>query len=178
MKRFEVIAEKILDSKLNVSIGAEIGLWRGQTFFYLLNRFPGLYMIGVDQWKVYSGFGDKAATGFTDYSLKEKDMKKNKAFVLKELKRYGSRRTALLEMSSLSAAEFIKDQTLDFVFIDGDHRASFVRADIAAWAPRVKKEGLIFGHDWNIPSVKKALSDYAGKVKLIDHDHVWMMVKP
>jgi hypothetical protein len=48
---------------------------------------------------------------------------------------------------SVAVAATYEDESLDFVFIDGDHRYEHVKADIEAWWPKVKPGGYIGGHD-------------------------------
>lgn len=52
---------------------------------------------------------------------------------------------------SVEAAEYFKNQSWlrepDAVFIDADHSEEAVYADITAWAPIVKKGGILAGHD-------------------------------
>ena len=51
------------------------------------------------------------------------------------------------DMPSLEAANLIKDKSLDICFIDADHRYAAVKADILAYAPKVKDGGILSGHD-------------------------------
>lgn len=51
--------------------------------------------------------------------------------------------------SSVEAAAQYPDESLDFVFLDADHSYEAVKADIAAWWPKVKKGGIMGGHDYN-----------------------------
>lgn len=46
------------------------------------------------------------------------------------------------------AAKVITDETADFIFIDADHRYSRIRSDIINWYPKLKKGGLLCGHDF------------------------------
>ena len=50
---------------------------------------------------------------------------------------------------SIDIAPSVDDGSLDFVYIDGAHDLDSVRADIAAWAPKVRPGGFIGGHDYH-----------------------------
>jgi hypothetical protein len=49
---------------------------------------------------------------------------------------------------SWEGAKNYEDGSLDFVFIDASHVLEDVARDIDAWLPKVKKGGLIAGHDF------------------------------
>ena len=51
------------------------------------------------------------------------------------------------------------DIKLDLVFIDGDHNYKSVAPDIDAWLPKVRKGGIIAGHDYDMPDVKRAVKE-------------------
>ena len=53
-----------------------------------------------------------------------------------------------MRMTSMEAAQQVEDGSLDFVFIDGDHRFDAVMMDISLWAPKVRKGGIVSGHDY------------------------------
>jgi hypothetical protein len=50
-------------------------------------------------------------------------------------------------MTSREAAEIFPDRCLDLVFIDGDHSYEAVREDIGLWSPKVRRGGILCGHD-------------------------------
>jgi predicted O-methyltransferase YrrM len=54
-----------------------------------------------------------------------------------------------VRMTSLEAATTYLDNSLDFVFIYAQHDYDSVKADILAWAPKVKRGGILAGHDYN-----------------------------
>ena len=56
--------------------------------------------------------------------------------------------TTIYDMPSLEAATLIEDKSLDICFIDADHRYDAVKADILAYAPKVKDGGILCGHDF------------------------------
>jgi predicted O-methyltransferase YrrM len=51
---------------------------------------------------------------------------------------------------SIAAAQALaaKRGTIDLIFIDGDHSYAACQADIAAWAPFVKRGGVMAFHDF------------------------------
>lgn len=64
-----------------------------------------------------------------------------------------------LRMLSAQAAQFFRNESLEFVFIDANHSYQHVRNDIRAWSPKVRPGGIIAGHDIQIPSVRAAIED-------------------
>jgi hypothetical protein len=52
-----------------------------------------------------------------------------------------------LMMPSTEASALFPDESLDLVFIDGNHGYSHVKQDIRAWLPKVRPGGVLCGHD-------------------------------
>jgi predicted O-methyltransferase YrrM len=53
-----------------------------------------------------------------------------------------------IRLPSVEASKLYADNSLDFVFIDANHSYEFVKDDINAWYPKVKKGGILAGHDY------------------------------
>lgn len=66
----------------------------------------------------------------------------------------------VVRSSSVIAAEKYASNSLDFIFIDGSHDYKSVTEDLHAWYPKIKPDGVIAGHDYNYPSVKKAVNTF------------------
>lgn len=58
------------------------------------------------------------------------------------------RRCHMLRCFSEDALEFFEDESLDFVYIDANHKYEFVKKDLEMWYPKVRKGGVFAGHDY------------------------------
>ena len=52
-------------------------------------------------------------------------------------------------MPSLEAAKYFADQKFDLIFLDAAHDYENVKADILAWKPLLKENGILCGHDFH-----------------------------
>jgi hypothetical protein len=69
----------------------------------------------------------------------------------------------VLRTTSREAAKHFTDQSLDFAYIDGDHRYAAVSEDIRLYWPKIKPGGLLIGDDYrtnvNSEGVARAFGD-------------------
>ena len=94
---------------------------------------------------------------------------------------FAADRRAALWLSSVEASWRFENQSLDFAFIDADHSEQAVRADIAAWQPKLKPGALLCGHDYGkkfregmaVKEVVDELFPHAEK----DADNTWFVRK-
>lgn len=132
-------------------IGAEIGVFAGDMSRQLLDR-SDLQLLMVDSWegdgKAYAGDSGDWHSGLTQ--TKQDDYRASAQRVAS-----ASGRGSIIAARSGEAAKFVADGTLDFVFIDADHSYDGVKADIAAWLPKLKPGGLLSGHDYDNPEFPK-----------------------
>lgn len=56
---------------------------------------------------------------------------------------------SLIKKKSLDAVNHFENESLDAVYIDAAHDMDSVTEDIGAWLPKVKKGGVVSGHDGN-----------------------------
>jgi hypothetical protein len=83
----------------------------------------------------------------------------------------------VLKMKSVEAFEHIPDESLDWVFIDGDHTYFGTRDDLEGVLPKMKPDGIIFGDDYvwmntygdeeegNTGKVKRAADEFLVKYR-------------
>ena len=77
----------------------------------------------------------------------------------------------LIKSHSLDIVKTYKDESLSLCFIDGSHEYEDVKADLIAWLPKVKKDGVLAGHDYdnpNYPGVRMAANEVLGKENIIE----------
>lgn len=103
--------------------GAEIGVDHGD----FLQKFvdAGLKMYGVDPWEGRDKLFQQVRTRF----------QKNK-------------NCTIIRKTSMDAVNDFAARSLDFVYIDADHRFPYVANDLYYWYWRVKKGGIVSGHDY------------------------------
>lgn len=79
---------------------------------------------------------------------------------------------------SFDRAKDFEDGSIDFCFIDANHTYEFVSKDIAAYLPKMKKGGVIAGHDYNSqhPGVIQAVDEaFGAKVKYVKEEDTWVV---
>lgn len=82
----------------------------------------------------------------------------------------------IVQCESVYAANRYEDQSLNFVFIDAGHLEDEVAADIVAWLPKVKRGGVLAGHDidHHHPGVKRAVERLLPDYKTVSAN-CWMV---
>ena len=85
-----------------------------------------------------------------------------------------------LKGRSVAASRQFSNASVDFVYIDADHRYSAVKADILAWLPKVKPGGWIGGHDyrWRFKGVIRAVDEELGLPLRVFQDSSWLVKVP
>ena len=120
------------------TIGVEVGVERGVHAKMLCQRIPGLTLYCIDPWRFEPGYRDHVPQERLDsfYEETRRRLDQFSVYVWRE--------------TSADAASFFSPyDRLDFVYLDGDHRPEAVRADIAAWLPKIALGGVLCGHDYD-----------------------------
>lgn len=90
----------------------------------------------------------------------------------------------LVNLPSVEAAKLYPDNSLRYVFLDGDHNYPGISSDLVAWYRKLAPGGIFAGHDHEPPfpgvirAVKEFFGDLGLKYELLGHPYVWRMVKP
>ena len=88
-----------------------------------------------------------------------------------------------LKMSSEQAVNLFADGTLDFVFLDADRGYEGVRRDLEEWFPKIKRRGVLGGHDYlnkDFPDVRRAVDSFFEEqdLPLQTHGTSFLSIKP
>ncbi len=162
LKRWDWLIDIVTHNKLK--IGSEVGVATGDTTFRLLENCPSLQLLyAVDDFRPMVG-------GWTGRNTRKEFM--DKYHILNE-----KERLKILEGISWEMAEKVPDGSLDFVFIDADHDFDSVVYDLNAWIPKVKKGGIVSGHDLHFEGVRNALAYLKLHYRKVNIDNCWWYEK-
>jgi len=121
--------------ELGFKSGAEIGVNRGEYTEVLAKS--GLQIFAIDPWKTYSDYGN---------SRGQEKLSAQYEHAQKILAPYSN--VKIIRKTSMEALKDFPDESLDFAYIDGNHWFKYVAEDICEWAKKVRKGGIISGHDY------------------------------
>lgn len=119
----------------------EVGVFYGRGLVYLMQNST-FEVFGVDQF-IRANMPYHLDGVNTDEDFYQK--------CRSNLTESGADRAMLIHEPSLKAAECLNDHYFDCVFLDAAHDYESVRADIAAWRPKVKPGGYLAGDDYIAP---------------------------
>jgi len=141
----------------------EVGCWHGHStrfWAYSVSKLGGLLNC-VDHWQGSLGTTYDEGTPFVRF---EENLKQARLWSFLKIFR----------MSSEEASLLFEDESLDLVFLDGDHLyESFIR-DFESWLPKVKKGGILCGHD-AAPFYSELSSQSRGTVDALIHlEYFWL----
>jgi hypothetical protein len=127
-------------------VGVEIGVYRGGFSRWLVDHLVPKHLTLVDPWRPFDFHGD----GVYDTSLARMDRRyRNVCCRFRAERQAGQIR--ILRLTALEAAHHVDNESLDWVYVDGDHREEAVRADIAHYWPKLRASGFMVFDDYGYP---------------------------
>lgn len=169
----------------DVNIAVEVGVWRGQYSSLIVGAlYPGQFF-GVDPYRILEDYKDEPDP--VEYANQQN---LDRLFERVERLYNNLPNASILRKTGLEAAEMFEKNSIDFVYIDGDHTYDFVSKDIAAWWPKVRDGGILSGHDYtpgnprkgHVYGVIEAVDEFAARegltVQKTDEEYAtWWVVK-
>lgn len=118
----------------------EVGSWKGwstQVIATIIKPHHG-HIFAVDNWRGSDGdWNVQAAKDHDIFSIFRYNMTQlNLMDIIHPL-----------VMNSMDAAAIFKDNSVDMIFIDANHRYTYTHDDITEWGKKLKEGGVICGHD-------------------------------
>ena len=165
-----------------VGEGIEIGVQTGVYSEYILARSDLKKLYLCDPWRHLDNGYEPHSNIVDDRWQADLDA------TIERLARYQDR-YQIVRKTSMEAVKDFADESLDFVYIDADHRYDYAKEDIANWWPKVKVGGVFAGHDYydsqDLPSsfpykeyadhygVKRAVQEFFGSREFFVTQEEW-----
>lgn len=173
---YETFYKTVADQLKIGDIFVEVGSWKGASAAFMavelenLNKDIKFYC--VDTWRGSEEHNNKSSPFFEPLLIDGSIL-----HVFVENIKPVAHRIVAIQSPSLEAATSFKDDSIKCVFLDAAHDYENVKADIKAWLPKVKKGGVISGHDFYHPPVRQAVIEIFGNKAIYFGDDVWYVKK-
>ena len=151
--RLEDLIKDYLTGKKDL-IGIEIGSYAGESAEMFVNSGAFKQLYCIDPWEM--NYDPSDCTG--DEGLLEAE----KAF---DARFKDSPVVVKIKDKSEDAVSMFRDETIDFIYIDGNHQYESVKRDLELYVPKIKLRGIIAGHDYGgptTPGATLAINEYFG----------------
>jgi cephalosporin hydroxylase len=176
-KKNTVLLDFVIDSLDNNSVWVELGSWTGKSSAYcaveLYNKGKLKEFHCVDTWKGSEETNQKEMDIVIQDKLFE-TFNENLSPIKHLIKTH--------RMFSWEAADYFKNESLDFVYVDADHRYESVIKDLNAFWPKIKYGSYFGGDDYTKghPGVCKAVNEFFKEkaIKVRRKGRCWYVQKP
>ena len=170
------------------AVVVEVGVQEGEYAGYILKKTNPTKLYLIDCWKYQD------PNVYDDYHANVSDNEQEKCYQRTKKRFQNDSRVVILRQFSIDAVKQFSDESLDWVYIDANHGYEAIKADLDLWWPKVKKGGVLSGHDYAVrPSfgVVQAVNEFLIKHNLyffhltkeshINESHIydsWAIRKP
>ncbi len=163
--------------KFDNGVFVEIGAWLGKSTSFMaveiINQNKNIQFYCVDTWE-----GSDESIHKNNQLVIDKKLFDQFLLNIEPVKN----KIIPYRMTSTQASKLFENNSVDFCFIDGDHSYEGVKNDLENWYPKVKKGGIIAGHDYPTwETVKQAVDDFILKNNLHLYVHndlyCWSVLK-
>jgi hypothetical protein len=148
----------------------ELGAWKGKSTAFIVteivNRGSKCKFYTVDTFAgVTHGTDEGEVKAYTHYDLGTICAEYDRNTW--HLKPYY---TTIVSESHLATTWF-EDRSVDAIFIDAGHSYEAVMKDLRAWHPKMKKGGIMAGHDYkSFAGVKKAVNEFFPSIDKVENN--------
>lgn len=126
----------VLFKELGFKVGVEIGVEKGVYSEQICKNNPGVKLYCIDPWKYSTEYRSHVTQDILDgFCIHTKNL----------LSRYNCE---IIREFSSDAVKRFEDNSLDFIYDDGNHKEQYVLEDLTLWSKKVRIGGIISGHDY------------------------------
>jgi hypothetical protein len=156
-------------SSYNIANGicVEVGTWQGGFAESLLEKSNVKKLFCVDPYRHFTN--NEYPDGMNDLTQQQFDNLFNQ--VKNKLSSKFENKVEFIREVSVEASKKFEDNSLDFVYIDGNHDYKYVLEDLEVWYPKVKIGGFLCGDD--VYSRNLSEHDLDGNVKITWSPGCW-----
>jgi hypothetical protein len=150
------------------SVWVELGIWKGRSFFAVAMGLPhGAHLVGVDSFT-------ETATALPFVPTRNWVRDHFRA-VLAAVRRLRPDLQIRIIRRDIGEAAAFCDVSTDIVFFDGDHSREGLARELATWVPKIKPNGLLCGHDYNVgfPGVIQTVDATFPNRSLVPDTSIW-----
>jgi len=122
--------------EMGFKVGAEIGVEAGVFSEILCKGNPDMKLYGIDAWTTYTGYREHV-TESKLRDLHDQTRERMRGYNFEDRKSFSNQ-----------VVKHFEDESLDFVYIDAAHDFVNVTHDISEWSKKVRKGGVVAGHDY------------------------------
>ena len=134
-------------------IGAEIGVNKGYNASYICNIIQPKILYLIDPWNNFFDPASGEIIGEAQYLMAKELLK---SFTC----------CKIIREASYNAIKTFDNESLDFVYIDSEHTYIAVLQEARQWYPKIRKGGILSGHDFIQSQVKNAVMDFCKENKI------------
>lgn len=149
--------------KIKNGIVVEIGVYGGASILSVADiaKNNGVKIYGIDPWEQIDEANGEKLIG-EDKIILQTRLLKCRVNLENILKKLNYTNINLIQGKSQDDYVINKfdDNSIDIVFVDGNHSYESVFMDLSLWYLKVKGGGMIAGHDWKWDSVNSAVKDF------------------
>jgi len=135
-------------------VGIEVGVYRGDHALNILETVKGIKRLFLIDPYLYDSPADRYPTVIQHPQTNLDEAKK---IAYKRLAPYGD---VICFLYSPFSRELSFPRKVDFIYIDGDHSYPSMCSDIKTSLELIRDGGIIGGHDYGLPSVRKAVDEF------------------
>jgi predicted O-methyltransferase YrrM len=148
----------------------EVGTWKGMSACFMaveiINSGKNIQFDCVDTWEFFDWFVDinkSAYENLYETFLKNIEPVKNNIKIIR--------------MISWEGASNYENESIDFAFIDAGHDYNSIKKDLISWLPKIKKGGVIAGHDYYHKPIFDAVHEVIGEKNIKPNGSCWVFEK-